>query len=304
MEENGERAHEKHRREDSERKQKEQNKEDEADEINDDSAAEDQGDDDQGEDDLGNDGPPPIRKKGIMPQAPRRRNGLAMSASPPIRLAVFDCDGTLVDGQHSIIAAMQEAFRAERLPEPTAGAVRRIVGLPLMDAVTRLATLYEPDRLARVGNNYKEAYKRIRQSPQHFEPLFPGVVETLEIFRESGFEMAVATGKSRHGLAATLEYHGLSGYFTTLKTSDDGPGKPNPHMLIYAMADTGADALHTVMIGDTVFDMEMAQGARVAAIGVAWGYHEDAELRAAGAAAIAKSFGELPGLVEAALGRT
>ena len=226
-----------------------------------------------------------------------------MSAPGFVRLAVFDCDGTLVDGQHSIIAAMQEAFRAEQLAEPPAEAVRRIVGLPLMDAVTKLAPANDPARLAAVGRNYKDAYKRIRESGRHFEPMFPGVVETLEIFRESGFELAVATGKSRHGLAATLEYHGLSGYFTTLKTSDDGPGKPNPHMLLCAMADTGADPTQTVMIGDTVFDMEMARGARVAAIGVAWGYHEDAELEAAGAAEIARSFGELPGLVEAALGR-
>lgn len=227
-----------------------------------------------------------------------------MSAAGPVRLAVFDCDGTLVDGQHSIVAAMQEAFVAARLSAPAAEAVRRIVGLPLMDAVTRLAPAAGPAQLLAVGRNYKEAYKGIRESGRHFEPLFPGVMETLEIFRKSGFELAVATGKSRHGLAATLDYHGLSGYFTTRKTSDDGPGKPNPHMLLYAMADTGADAVNTVMIGDTVFDMEMAQSARVAAIGVAWGYHEDAELQAAGAAAIAKSFGELPGLVEAALGRT
>lgn len=231
------------------------------------------------------------------------RNGDAMNADN-VRLAVFDCDGTLVDGQHSIILAMHEAFRAEGLPEPPAADVRRIVGLPLMDAVTRLAPAGDPACLMAVGRNYRAFYKQIRQSPRHVEPMFPGVLETLEIFRESGFELAVATGKSRAGLAATLEYHGLSGYFTTLKTSDDGPGKPNPHMLIYAMADTGAGPDRTVMIGDTVFDMEMAVSARVNAIGVAWGYHEDAELEAAGAAAIARSFAELPGLVEAALGRT
>ncbi len=304
MEQHGEAADEEHRHEQAERQQEERNKEHESDQVDDDPAAEDEREDDQGEDDFENDGAPSLRGARIMAQASRRRNGGGMSALGPVRLAVFDCDGTLVDGQHSIVAAMQEAFRAERLPEPSAGAVRRIVGLPLTDAVARLAPADEPARLAAVGRNYKEAYRRIRESGRHVEPLFPGVMETLEIFRESGFELAVATGKSRHGLAATLEYHGLSQYFTALKTSDDGPGKPNPHMLLYAMADTGADASRTVMIGDTVFDMEMARSARVAAIGVAWGYHEDAELRAAGAAAIARSFGELPGLADAALGRT
>ena len=217
---------------------------------------------------------------------------------------MFDCDGTLVDGQHSIIAAMQEAFRTEDLPEPDAHDIRRIVGLPLMDAIVRLDSRTDPFRLAAVGRNYKDAYARIRRSDAHFEPLFPGAVAALENLRKLGFELAIATGKSRRGLIATLEHHDLSGHFTTLMTSDDGPGKPNPHMLIYAMSETGADPTQTVMIGDTVFDMEMARSARVAAIGVAWGYHEDAELKAAGAAAIAKSFGELTGLVEAALGRT
>lgn len=304
MEKHGEAPHKEHRREQSEREQEEQHKEDEADEIDDDPAAEDQGENDQRKCDFESDDAPPVRGARIMPQAGRGRNGRPMSGQGSVRLAVFDCDGTLVDGQHSIIAAMREAFRAEQLPEPPSGAVRRIVGLPLMDGVTRLAPGTEPVRLAAVGRRYKDAYKRIRESGRHFEPLFPGAVEALEIFRESGFELGVATGKSRQGLAATLEHHGLAGYFTTLKTSDDGPGKPNPHMLLYAMAETGADASRTVMIGDTVFDMEMALSARVAGIGVAWGYHEDAELQAAGAAAIAKSFGELPGLVEAALGRT
>ena len=304
MEEHHEAAGEEHGREQPDRDHKQQNEEYEADEIDDDPVPEDEADDHRHDDEFENEGAPPIRAGGIMPDWHGPRNGPRMSGPFPVRLAVFDCDGTLVDGQHSIIRAMRAAFREEQLPEPPAEEVRRIVGLPLMDAVARLSPGTDPFRLAAVGRNYKVAYQRIRTGGDHFEPLYPGAVAALEYLRQSGFELAVATGKSRRGLAATLEYHGLTGHFTTLKTSDDGPGKPNPHMLIYAMADTGADATQTVMIGDTVFDMEMARSARVAAIGVAWGYHEDAELTAAGAAAIAKSFGELPGLIEAALGRT
>ena len=93
-------------------------------------------------------------------------------------------------------------------------------------------------------------------------------------------------------------------HFSTLKTSDDGPGKPNPHMLLSAMSDLGAETHLTVMVGDTVFDVEMAKSAGVAAIGVGWGYHERDELRAAGVAALAESFEELPLLIDGVLGRT
>jgi phosphoglycolate phosphatase len=221
-----------------------------------------------------------------------------------IRLAVFDCDGTLVDGQHGIIEAMTEAFRAERMDDPEPATVRRIVGLPLAEAIVRLAPRADDRRRAAIGRQYRDAFKRLRQSGRHHEPLFPGAVAALDRLTEAGFQLGIATGKSRQGLQATLESHGLLRRFATLKTSDDGPGKPSPHMLFYAMADIGADPAATVMIGDTVFDMEMAQSARVASIGVAWGYHESAELAAAGAAAVAQNFGELPRLVEETMGRT
>jgi phosphoglycolate phosphatase len=105
--------------------------------------------------------------------------------------------------------------------------------------------------------------------------------------------LAVATGKSRRGLDATLARHGLEGRFMALKTADDGPGKPNPHMLLDAMAETGVTPDSTVMIGDTVFDIEMASNAQVRSIGVSWGYHDPDELRAAGAAGVIDEFGEL-----------
>jgi len=227
-----------------------------------------------------------------------------MGQEQAVRLVVFDCDGTLVDGQYGICAAMAEAFRAQGLDGPGPAAVRRVVGLSLAEAIARLAPGAEPARVEALALAYRRSFGRLRRSPDYHEPLFPGVAETLEGLRAGGFELGVATGKSRQGLAATLERHGLSRHFAVLKTSDDGPGKPSPHMLVYAMSDTGAGPSSTVMIGDTVFDMEMARCARVAAIGAAWGYHESAELEAAGAAAIARGFGELPALVERLIGRT
>ena len=200
-----------------------------------------------------------------------------------IRLAVFDCDGTLVDSQHSIVACMTAAFAAAGLAVPAAEAVRRVVGLPLAASVARLEPQLAESECARVAELYKQAFTDMRATAPLDEPLFPGVRELLDALEAEGVLLGVATGKGRRGLRITLEHHGLLGRFVTLQTADDAPGKPHPEMLRRAMAETGADPAATAMIGDTTFDILMALNAGTAAIGVGWGYHPPAELRAAGA---------------------
>lgn len=215
-------------------------------------------------------------------------------ADTPTRLVIFDCDGTLVDSQHVIVEAMDTAFRAHALPAPAAVATQRTVGLPLAEAIALLLPDGAADRLNAVVETYKEVSFALRQHPDHEEPLFPGVVESLETLLGHRFLLGIATGKSRRGLEATLERHGLRDHFVTLKTADDGPGKPNPHILIDAMAETGAAPGSTIMIGDTTFDIAMAVQARARSIGVAWGYHAPEELIATGASHIAQQFEDLP----------
>ncbi len=219
--------------------------------------------------------------------------------TPPerLRLAVFDCDGTLVDSQHLILQAMTAAFAALGREPPPAAGVRRVIGLSLAECMVRLAPEESPDHHSRLVAAYKDAFFALRRDPDLHEPLFPGAIEALEALEAAGFLMGVATGKARRGLAAVLERHGLGRFFHTLQTADDGPGKPHPSMLLRAMAETGAAPADTVMVGDTTFDMTMARGASVAAIGVAWGYHDPAELLAAGAHALIDSFAELEPLL-------
>lgn len=211
---------------------------------------------------------------------------------PPC-LAVFDCDGTLVDSQHNIVAAMSEAWQSFGLEPVTGSAVRRVVGLPLVDAIAVLFPEGERSDHIALSDLYKDAFRALRQKSAHNEPLYPGAVEALENLEAAGVLLGVATGKSRRGLVETLERHGLARRFAVLKTADDAPGKPNPDMLLAAMDETGASPLTTVMIGDTVFDVEMAVNARASAIGVSWGYHDPAELVSAGAVAIVERFGDV-----------
>lgn len=214
------------------------------------------------------------------------------------RLCLFDCDGTLVDSQHTIIAAMQAAFvSVERVP-PTAEAVRQVVGLSLTDAVAVLLGDQIDTAVARVAAAYLAARNDIPVPVTGLEPLFPGVREGLGILDQTGWLLGIATGKSRRALDATLREHAIADRFVTLQTPDRVAGKPAPDMVLQAMAETGSGVGETVVVGDAVFDMQMARGAGAMAIGVAWGYHSPDALHAAGASAIAASFEELLVLLE------
>lgn len=210
------------------------------------------------------------------------------------RLVVFDCDGTIVDSQASIISAMATAFRAHGHPAPPAAAVRRVVGLPLEAAVAALAAGGLSGAEAEiVSESYRQAFRALRLAGKVDDPLYPGAAAAFAALDAAGWLLGIATGKGRRGLDQTLERHGLTGRFVTLQTADSAPGKPHPAMLLNAVAEAGADAAATIMVGDTTFDMEMSQNAGILAIGVAWGYHEAEELWAAGAHLVIDRFDDL-----------
>ncbi|MBX3454350.1 HAD-IA family hydrolase [Ferrovibrio sp.] len=227
------------------------------------------------------------------------------SAFEAPRLVLFDCDGTLVDSQHHIVAAMQAAFASHALAAPAPDAVRRLVGLSLEVSVRRLlesmALSAEADADAVVAA-YRQAAFAMRHAPDHDEPLFPGLLEALAKLEADGYLLGIATGKARRGLDATLSLHGLHDRFVTLQTADIARGKPDPDMVLRAMRETGAEPGSTLVVGDTTFDILMARNAGARAIGVAWGYHDPAELLEAGALAVAESYGELPALIRMTTG--
>lgn len=205
-----------------------------------------------------------------------------------IRLALFDCDGTLVDSQANICQAMEEAFAAARLDPPPRTAIRRAVGLSLAEVIHRLLPDADAALRARLAQDYRAIFFQRREAgAMANEPLFEGIAELLDTLAEGGWSLGVATGKSDRGLAHILAHHGIAHRFVTLQTADRHPSKPHPAMLEAAMAEAGADPAATVMIGDTSYDMAMARAGGVRAIGVAWGYHPAAELIAAGAHDIA-----------------
>ena len=213
------------------------------------------------------------------------------------RVVIFDCDGTLVDGQAAICDTMDEAFAAAKLPAPDRNEVRRMVGLSLPQALRLLAPDADEDQHAVALEAYKSGYRERRVSGILEEPLYDGMAALIERLADAGWLLGVATGKSDRGLHACLDTHGIKHRFITLQTADRHPSKPHPAMLEEALAEAGAKAADAVMIGDTTFDIEMARAAGVRAIGVAWGYHEPGELIAAGAVGVAQTMEELEELI-------
>ena len=215
-----------------------------------------------------------------------------------MRLAVFDCDGTLVDGQADVCAAMDAAFDAAGLSPPDRHQTRRMVGLSLPEAMRKLLPAGDPALHDSLAAHYRDAYRARRTAGVLDEPLFEGIAALLERLTGAGWLLGVATGKSDRGLAHCLATHGIAGHFVTLQTADRHPSKPHPAMLQAAMAAVGAMPGDTAMIGDTTYDIAMAHAAGVRAIGVSWGYHPPAELTAAGAVAVADDAAALFDLLE------
>jgi phosphoglycolate phosphatase len=210
-----------------------------------------------------------------------------------IKLAVFDCDGTLIDGQVSICRAMDEAFAEAGLLAPDRHQVRRMVGLSLPQAVRRLVPGLEADDLAAVVDGYKRAFRAQRTNGELSQPLFDGILPLLEALHGAGCQLAIATGMSRRGLDHCLATHGLTRHFVSLQTADHHPSKPDPQMLEAALFEAAVEPSEAVMIGDTAYDMQMAGDAGVRAIGVGWGYHAPDELLSAGAEWVAPGPAEL-----------
>lgn len=219
----------------------------------------------------------------------------------PLRLALFDVDGTLIDSQRFILAAMRAAFAELGRPAPEEAAIRAIIGLSLRDAAGALDPTLSEAETGDIAELYKRAFIRIRTETggEAASPLYPGARAALTRLAQGERLLGVATGKARRGLDHALDAHDLRGFFVTTQTSDDAPSKPHPGMVLNALRETGAQARDTVVIGDTAFDVAMARNAGARAIGVAWGYHAPDALLAAGAETVIEHFDALDAALEA-----
>jgi phosphoglycolate phosphatase len=204
-------------------------------------------------------------------------------------LLVFDWDGTLMDSTAHIALSIQAACRDLGLRVPSREQASHIIGLGLQDAMRYLL----PDLTAQDYPRVVERYRVHFLAGNPHVALFSGVREGLAQLAGRGYTLAVATGKSRQGLDRSLSESGLAGRFHASRCADEGFPKPHPEMLEVLMGTFGVGPQHTLMIGDTTHDLEMARSAGVAGLAVTYGAHDAEKLKAVGPAGLAGSFAEV-----------
>ncbi|MHB8253324.1 MAG: HAD family hydrolase [Acidiferrobacter sp.] len=205
-------------------------------------------------------------------------------------LLIFDWDGTLMDSADKIVHCFQAAVRDCGIPALTDQAIRRTIGLGVGEALARLLPAEEDHGRHAVAGRYREHFLHLNETPM---PLFPGVEAGLADLRERGYQLAIATGKSRVGLEAALTVSGLAELFSISRCADETQSKPDPLMLHEILDETGVPPSRALMVGDTSYDMEMASRAGVASAAVSYGVHERSELLMHGPQVCVDTFPEL-----------
>jgi phosphoglycolate phosphatase len=207
-------------------------------------------------------------------------------------LIVFDWDGTLMDSEARIVACMLRAAAELAMPIPTQAAARDIIGLGLPEAMRKLF----PDADARTVGALVDAYRSHWLGNQvNAATMFGGAFDLVEGLHHAGYLLAVATGKSRHGLDKSLDESGLKGFFHTTRCADEAFSKPHPQMLLEILVDLDTHPNAAIVIGDTEYDMQMARAASVDAVGVSHGVHASDRLMAHGAMACFDDLFQLSG---------
>lgn len=184
-------------------------------------------------------------------------------------LIVFDWDGTLMDSEAHIVASMQNAVIDANLPAVSGDTVRNTIGLGLREAIEAIL----PDKDSNIYQTVFDRYRYHFLADDPCEP-FEGAEAVLSGLQNEGYLLAVATGKGRVGLNRVLENTGFGDYFVETRCSDETCSKPHPQMLNEIMEVLDVAPHRTLMIGDTEYDLQMANAAGVGSLAVDYGVHE------------------------------
>lgn len=185
------------------------------------------------------------------------------------RLLIFDWDGTLVNSIDRIVASLQVAADKCGIEQPSTDAAKAIIGLSLIEA---FGVLYPKLDDAQLRENFRQAYVDnyflLEQQPSQF---YPGVRSALDDFKVAGYQIAVATGKSRRGLDHMLRAHDMLDFFDITRCADETKSKPNPLMLEQILQHCQQQPAQAIMVGDSPYDLRMAHKAQIPAVAVSYG---------------------------------
>lgn len=222
-----------------------------------------------------------------------------------MKAILFDCDGTLADSFGIIVGTMRIVFERAGRKVPNDEAIHGVIGLSLETAIHRLAPDMSAAEAASLATIYRTTFHELRNDPAMAEELFEGVDRMLRrLAARDDLVLGIVTGKSQRGVRLIVERHRLEGLFEVVRTADDCPSKPDPAMVLECCAELGVPPQHTVVVGDSVFDMRMAIAAGAAAFGVTWGAAASADLKAAGAGQIFETVSALSEALDLWAGQT
>ncbi|MFD2239041.1 HAD-IA family hydrolase [Aureimonas populi] len=216
-----------------------------------------------------------------------------------MRLVLFDCDGTLADSFPIICRTMRLAFERTGRAAPQDVAIHAIIGLSLERAFAQLAPDASPAEVVALAETYRSVFRESRNEFAFDEPLFPGIAPLLaSLSARPDVRLGMVTGKSRRGVRRILQSHGIERVFTAIRTADDCPSKPHPAMVQECCGEVGIDPADAIVVGDAIYDMQMAVAAGAGGLGVSWGAASRQALLGAGAATVVDDTAALSGRLD------
>lgn len=211
-----------------------------------------------------------------------------------IKNILFDFDGTLVDSAQGIIITMQEVFRRLNIEVPPVEAIRANIGLTLEKGLLQMDINDEQRKAA------AEMYASLFQEYElKALAVFPNVKETLSAFKAKGIRMAIATSRDEYSLQHILKIHGLEGFFETRVTATDHlQPKPAPDPVLALLKRMNINDNETLVVGDTIFDILMGNGANCHTCAVTYGNHDRDTLLKVSPTFIIDNFASLKDIVK------
>lgn len=210
------------------------------------------------------------------------------------RLLIFDWDGTLMDSPRRIVASLRAAMVESGLAPHPDDRLASVIGLALREAWCELVPDADGPLLERLVEAYRQQFLIDCPVPQG---LYDGARETLELCAGAGYLLAVASGKSRAGLDRVFAETGLGPLFRATRGADEARSKPDPLMLQQILAELDVAPTEAIMVGDTDFDLEMAQRCGVPSIGATYGVHGIERLKVHNPLVLIDDIRELPRVI-------
>lgn len=220
-----------------------------------------------------------------------------------MKAVLFDCDGTVADSCAMICEIMRMVFVKHGFEVPLDAETRAIIGLSLDTAIARLKPDVRVDEVGRMAETYRTIFRSARSEPKFRETLFPGMKALVrDLAAREEVCVGMVTGKSRRGVDAICKTHGMTDWFAVVRTADDCASKPHPAMVLESCDVLGLSPADALVVGDSIYDMQMAKAAGASALGVEWGTFAPPSLISAGAFAVAGSVEDLGRLIDQWLG--